>query len=101
MALLDAISGRWLQQSGHDCYSRACFGKPGLRQSNRGKAICAGFPGCVPKRQSSTDFVHLYSFIPLVGDPMAGLTGHAAIGIRQAEGARACSDELDTAGRPA
>ncbi len=89
MALLNTISGRWLQQSGHDCCSRASYGEPDLRQSNRGKAnrgkaICAGFWGRVPKRQSSTDFVHLYSFIPLVGDPMAGLTGRAAIGIRQA-----------------
>ncbi len=64
------------------------FWEPGLRQCNCGKAICAESWGRVPKRQSSTDFVHLYSFISLVGDPMAGLTGHAAIGNRQAYGAR-------------
>jgi len=78
------------------------FGNRALRQSNRGKAICAGFWGRVRKRQSSADFVHLYSFIPLVGDPMAGLTGHAAIGNRQAQGAAApAPDGLDVAGRPA
>jgi hypothetical protein len=78
------------------------LGNRACGKANRGKAICAGFWGRVPKRQSSTDFVQLYSFIPLVGDPMAGLTGHAAIGNRQAYGAAApAPDGLDAAGRPA